>query len=257
MPGGNNYSTYYIKFEGETIIDGFAYKSIWRCDEEDQLNWNFYGYIREDNDHRVYLKPPDYDEGLIYDFGVSIGDTLQARNIYLNNDILNFIVTHIDSVQLGDGFKKRISLYEYINQKDEFWIEGLGSYFGILNSCNNAYGGACGGYEALCFEDNGVIVYQNPGYSDCYYAVNVGMDLNYTYSLRIYPNPAKEFVNIEVGENSDVEIEIFDLIGRKFFNKIYLDNKILLNLQMMDKGTYVMKVKSYDFSYPSVKLIVD
>ncbi len=104
------------------------------------MKWGYYGFIREDENQRVYLKPPGYFEGMIYDFSVSVGDTIKALNIYLNSDTLNFVVTQVDSVLLLIDYRKRIKLYEYINQKEEVWVEGLGSYFGILNSCNDSYG---------------------------------------------------------------------------------------------------------------------
>jgi hypothetical protein len=69
LPNGNNYSTYYIKFEEDTLIDGLSYKRMWHCNEESQLNWMLYGFIREDENKRIYIRPPGYIEGMIYDFG--------------------------------------------------------------------------------------------------------------------------------------------------------------------------------------------
>jgi hypothetical protein len=71
LPGGNSYSTYYIKFYGDTLIEGLLYQKMWRSDDQNQENWDFYGSIREDDGSRIYLRPPGYIEGLIYDFGVS------------------------------------------------------------------------------------------------------------------------------------------------------------------------------------------
>lgn len=257
LPNGTSYSTYFIKFESDTVIEGFNYQKVKRCNEEDQLTWDDYGFIREDAEHRVFLRPPDYYEGLIYDFGVETGDTLEARNIYLNNDTLHFVVVNVDSVLLLDGYKKRVILYEYLNEKEEVWIEGLGSYFGILNSCNNSYGSACGVYEALCYENNGVMIYENPAYTTCYYTVLVGSGLTFDESIKIYPNPANGFVTVEVPYGNIGEIEIFDLNGKKILNKMFSGKKVSLNLQQMDKGMYTVKLNDFIFSYPPYKLIVD
>jgi len=257
MPNGNNYSTYFIKFEGDTIIDSYVYKKIWRCDEESQINWGFYGFIREDENKRVFLKPPDYYEGMIYDFSVSVGDTIEARNVYLNNDTLHFVVTQIDSVLLLTDYRKRIKLFEYINQKEEIWVEGLGSYFGILNSCNDSYGGACGGYEALCYEETGTIVYQHPSYSTCYYAAPVGTNEINASEIMVYPNPAKDFVSIDFYDDSKREIELFDLTGKKILKKVTTNRNFILYLQEVDNGIYLINVFDGKNYYPPYKLIVD
>ena len=114
MPWGNNYSTYFIKFSEDTVIDQFTYKKAWISEDEFHSNWNFYGFIREDEEHQVFLKPPGYAEGKVYDFDVEVGDTITARNIYLNADTLHFVVTQVDSVLMLDRYRKRITLFEYV-----------------------------------------------------------------------------------------------------------------------------------------------
>ena len=257
MPNGNNYSTYFIKFEGDTVIDNLVYKKIWRCDEESQINWGFYGFIREDENQRVYLKPPGYFEGMIYDFSVSVGDTIEARNVYLNNDTLHFVVTQVDSVLLLTDYRKRIKLFEYINQKEEIWVEGLGSYFGILNSCNDSYGAVCGGYESLCYEETGTLVYQNPAYSTCYFAATVGNNELISEKFQVYPNPAKDFVSIDFTDIGRREIEIFDITGKKILKKTTTNRNFILYLQEVDNGIYFIKVFDDKNYYPPYKLIVD
>ncbi len=256
MPNGNNYSTYYIRFAEDTIIDGLLYKRMWHCNEESQINWNLYGFIREDEDKKVYVRPPDYIEGLVYDFGCNVGDTIETWNIYLNNDTLHFVVTDIDSVLLLDGYRKRISLLEINNLLEEVWVEGLGSYYGILNSGNNAYGGVCGSYEALCFESEGDLIYQNPDFSTCYYDVSVNTEDLAAEKIRIYPNPVKDYVSLDFSEEGNREIELFDLTGKIFIKKFASGNKVLLNLQELEMGIYFIKVVS-DNSIPTFKIIVD
>lgn len=257
MPTGNNYSTYHLKFEGDTLIDGYEYKSIWRCDEENQLDWNFYGFIRENDEHQVFLKPPDYIEGLIYDFEVELGDTVVANNVYLNSDTLHFIVSEIDSVLLLDGYHKRIILWEYINEKEEVWVEGLGSLYGILNSCNGSYGGVCGSYEALCYESDEFLVYQHHDYTTCHYNVTVNINTRSYEEMSVYPNPAKDFTILEFSDERERLIEIFDLSGKKIAKNLLFDKIFYLNLHLVDKGIYIIKVKDDVNSYLPIKLIVD
>lgn len=219
LPQGTSYTSYFIRFTEDTLIEGLNYKKIERCNDDLLVSWDEYGFIREDSENRVFLRNPVDEEGLIYNFGVDIGDSLQAKNIYLNNDLLYFVVVNVDSVLLLNDYKKRIILYEYLNQKEEVWIEGVGSYFGILNSCNNAYGSACGSFEALCFENNGTLIYQNPAYSECYYSATVDSGISFEQDIKIYPNPAQHYVTVEFPIEVSSEIEIFNLEGKKIFKK--------------------------------------
>ncbi|MCF8369066.1 MAG: T9SS type A sorting domain-containing protein [Bacteroidales bacterium] len=262
MPGGNNYSTYHIKFSGDTLIEDLSYTQILRCDEEGQTAWELYGFIREDSDGRVFLRPADYMEGLIYDFGVEVGDSVRAKNIYLNSDTLHYIVTNIDYVELAGEYKKRISLYEYINEKEEIWIEGLGSYFGILNSCNNSYGGLCGNYEALCFEENGILIYQHPDYSVCHFEATVGTgEQAYNQSeVSVYPNPAKDFLHIDFSEdiniNNGVSIKLLKINGEKILQKNLANSKNVVYLHSVDAGIYLLKIDNIGVKTP-IKIIFD
>ena len=262
MPNGNNYSTYHVKFEGDTMIDGFDYKRMWRSDTEDHLEWNFYGFIRENEDHEVFVRPPDYIEGKIYDFGVEVGDSVVAKNIYLNSDTLHFVVTDIDYVEMLDGLlHKQITLFEYINQQEEIWIEGLGSLYGILNSCNNAYGSMCGSYKALCYEESDILVYHDPEYSTCHFESLVSVQNQMVKSFNIYPNPAHDFINIDFEENiSSVfpyTIELFNLKGQKVFEKLVWNDKNILYLQKVNKEIHIINIRNSIRKYPSTMLVID
>lgn len=258
VPGGNNYTTYFVKFEGDTIIDNHTYKYIWRTNDESLIDWIPYGFIRENEEHQVFLKPPDYYEGLIYDFGVNVGDTVQALNIYLNsNDTLNFVVLQVDSILLLDRYRKRVSLYEYTNEKEEVWIEGLGSYFGILNSCNDSYGAICGGYDALCYKESGELVYQNAIYGTCYYTITVGLNPLKDVDFKVYPNPANDFVAIDFPFDGERRVEICNFSGKKVLNNLFFEKNILLNLQEVGNGIYFINVFDDENYYLPYKLIVD
>lgn len=262
LPIGNNYSTYHIKFEGDSVVNGVSYHKTLRCNDENQLNWFFYGLIREDDQNRVYYMPIGYPEGLIYSYGVSLNDTLQAVNSYLNAlDTLNFVVTGIDSILMLDGFRKRITLNEYINNKEEVWIEGVGSFYGILNSCNNAYGGVCGGYESLCYQENNVLVYQQPSYSTCHYSALVNIDEVISNNVHLFPNPASGQINIVINKVSlleeNLKVELFSLDGKKIMEKDLQKFKNILYLSEVNQGAYIFKITGSQFDFPVYKIIVD
>lgn len=264
LPNGNLYSSHHIKFEGDSLFENNAYKKVYRCNDEAQLDWFYYGLIREDELQQVFFKPPGYPAGMIYNFGVSVNDSIEAVNTYLNAyDTLHFVVTAIDSIEMLDGFKKQITLHEYMNNKEEIWIEGLGSYYGVLNSCNNAYGGVCGGYEALCYEEAGNLIYQNSLYQTCHYAALVGINEIGLEDLQVYPNPASEIIYIDI--NSDIRtnpnliFELFSLDGKKIVEKKLVKNKNAVYLPAVNKGLYIIKLEQRDSGYnlPLIKILVD
>jgi len=76
-------------------------------------------------------------------------------------------------------------------------------------------------------------------------------DDNYSSTLKISPNPANNYVNIEFGMNGmlNTEIEIIDMSGKKVFtsklsNLTNSDNKIYINTQNFVNGVYFVRINS-------------
>jgi len=80
-------------------------------------------------------------------------------------------------------------------------------------------------------------------------------------SLNVYPNPAINNVNIEVeaNDNSNATVNIYDLNGRLMVSKEeFLTkglNNLLLDVSMLNNGTYLIKTVSEGTTY-SNKLII-
>jgi len=261
LPNGTTYSTYHIKFEGDTIIEDQAYKIIWRCDDELLLTWNFYGAIREDGQQQVFLRPPYNLEGKIYDFGCSVGDTIQTTNHFLSPDPLNFVVTNIDSVLLFDRFRKRITVFEHELSAEEIWIEGLGCPYGILSSSNFGYGASCGISEALCFEEAGLLVYQHPDYNVCHYDALVNTTGLKDVGIQIYPNPASRKLVVDVGsykgKNHSNTLHIYSMDGKLIYEDTFSNPRQEIDLHDFQRGIYIARLISGQTVYPPVKLIIE
>lgn len=67
----------------------------------------------------------------------------------------------------------------------------------------------------------------------------LGLSDNTKEFLKIYPNPAKEVVYIE--NFSNIEYEIFDIIGKSISKGISNENQI--NVNSLTKGIYILKLK--------------
>jgi hypothetical protein len=104
---GNTYTSHYLKLGQDTVIEGYTYSSLRYSQDETQVEWLDYGgYIRETDDGKVYFRRDGLPEGLIYDFGVSLGDTVVVLNQELIPEPLHFVVTTVDSLLLDDGWHR-------------------------------------------------------------------------------------------------------------------------------------------------------
>lgn len=179
-PDANSFVTFYNKFKGDTMINGLMYKKVWLAEDEFYQDWYHNGsFIREEN-NKVYLLESTGKEGLIYDFGLEEGDSVVLENPLAPDGLLLYVTT-IDSVETFDGFRKRWKLIKDEFSTPEYWIEGVGSNSGVLNSGTGVFGALCGTYTLLCEKENDITIYQNPEYGTCFYvllAVSDGPEFN-------------------------------------------------------------------------------
>ena len=168
LPDYTTYTTTFFKFDEDTIIEGKLYQKVFISEDEYQEEWYFYGsFIREEN-KKVYLREYYGEEGLIYDFNLHLGDMVEVNNPRAISEV-SLVLTEIDSVETSDGYRERWKLTNVEFMISEYWIEGIGSMNGVLNSSTEVFGGLCGTYILLCEEESGNTIYLNPEYEFCYY----------------------------------------------------------------------------------------
>lgn len=173
---GSTYSTNYLRFDKDTIINDTSYKKVWISEDENYEQWNFYGaYIREEN-RRIYYRQMFGEEGLIYDFNLEVGDSVLVDNPRAVGEIYLFLA-EIDSIETEYGYQERWRLVSNEYPDNEYWIRGIGSETGILNSSTGIFGGLCGLYTLLCEKENDQMVYLNPEYESCYLYTTGSMEL--------------------------------------------------------------------------------
>lgn len=69
-----------------------------------------------------------------------------------------------------------------------------------------------------------------------------------TTSIRCYPNPASNLINIETNFNTPLQIQVFDITGRILIDKIFNENHFQLNISDLTPSIYLLKVKSENFT---------
>jgi hypothetical protein len=68
------------------------------------------------------------------------------------------------------------------------------------------------------------------------------------YNFNIYPNPAKDEINIEILSNnmSSFKAEILDINGKSIISSDFFSNSTNINISTLTKGIYLLTLKSDD-----------
>ncbi|OQX98021.1 MAG: hypothetical protein B6I24_06595 [Bacteroidetes bacterium 4572_128] len=74
-------------------------------------------------------------------------------------------------------------------------------------------------------------------------------NINLENKLLIYPNPTKNKFYLKTDKMQEMNIEIFDIFGKKIFYKNYFDKDVSIDLCQEKKGIYFMKIKTENKSF--------
>jgi hypothetical protein len=192
---GGNTVTFTYAINGDTLINQINYKVLYRSDEEYPVNWTKHGYIREDEDHKVYYIPYHSaianldDPKMVYNFSADIGDTLLITSFAYNYpNELEVIISDIDTVLVNDNYRKRI-FYQCEYFPDNFWIEGIGSNNGLIEPGFYCYI-ICPIIELLCVKEGETVIYKNQYAAECYVVGENEKPASEDLFV-LYPNPTK------------------------------------------------------------------
>ncbi|MDT8411292.1 MAG: T9SS type A sorting domain-containing protein [Vicingaceae bacterium] len=278
-PISSPYCFRYSNFiNGDTIINGNTYSKIYSSDvlASDTLNALFVGAVREDTNKRVYLFADSIalyninnqnpsglcnddilnKEVLLYDFSVSVGDTV----FYQYVDSSRIYITSIDSVLVQSQYLKRYNYYfissgincpSYKNGlfTGFYYIEKIGHHSGIfepyLYYLNDDWN------NLLCFEDTEIAY---PDSLACYNAVGINDATIKENSVKIYPNPNNGIFNIESPSVTDeVLVTIYNTSGQQI-ESLSIKGKGSIDISKQSNGIYFVKaVKNSDIT--TLKLI--
>ena len=263
MIGIDFYHTYWTFLSEDTVINGNTYKKVLTSDSMFYFQRHI-GFIREDSSMKVYFMNLDFEEGLIYDFDVNKGDTIEINNtnIYWNtnhtettlivdsvyySNIIDYYQTP-NNIFFLDSIARKIIVVRNVNIgfDKEIWIEEIGSIAGILESgnyTNNYYEGNM----LICNFQGNNHIYFNPYYSyDCYYT-QLNINKYRDSSIFIYPNPIDQNDYLTItAENEIISIQVFDLKGFRLENQVNYkyQNKVVLNFSNFSAGVYILQVKT-------------
>ena len=255
--------TFTYKFEGDTIISDKNYNILYRSDEEYPTNWMKWGYIREEEDKKIFYSPYNYidtifqEPALVYDFNVKINDTITITSFAFNYPVdVEIVITLIDSILINDTYRTR-TFYKCAYSDDNFWIEGIGSDNGLTGIGLNCYDG-CIGMSLLCVKNIDELLYMNDYYNDCY-IVGIKENAISKQQFLVYPNPAKEeiFITTTAGEIKEFTFILYNLESEVVLQEKVLNfNQTKVKLENLKAGIYLYRITENEQMLQNGKIII-
>ncbi|MDR2084882.1 MAG: T9SS type A sorting domain-containing protein [Bacteroidales bacterium] len=230
-----DYYTVYYKIYGDTIANDIYYKKIYRTARENAIfpdDWVIDFYIREnDNKQILYKRSLSGWERMLYDFSLEVGDIL-PEEIYEGGDI---IIESITYELMENGEERKVFWLSDYCHVPEFWIEGVGSSFGLEKTLGGFITG--GSYKLLCHWQNETLLYHNSSYETCFESSL--LIENYS-KFNIYPNPVKDILHIQNTDNSDINcISLININGQVI--EQYQPKTTQINISNIKEGIYFIR----------------
>lgn len=204
--------------------------------------------IREEN-KRVYYKPINDSEYVIFDFNIGIGDTIPPK--YPHPAL---IVNKIDSIKLNDGiYRKRYISNTIENYKLEI-IEGVGGlnlidYIIPQNHYRTDYS-----KSLICMTIKDEVIYSKIDNFECK-LITKSIDLN-NQSIHLSSNVLYDQILLNF-DSKQIKVNIYDLLGRKVNNLLATNAPLIISKENMSKGIYFLHCEDENRSHKVFKIIVE
>lgn len=253
--GGCMTDTYYCS--SDTTISNLDYKIL---DGYHYISGNF--LIREDSSNQsVYIgiiSGTKLNEYLVYDFNLSIGDSIKVYNPIspIPEDIGFVTLDSVKSEVLLDGLTHRfLYLSNYDKSYLPVWAEGIGSLSLINSPCATPNINGLG--HLSCYSKDDELVYSNlDSIQNCDFHIELSVNKNNSDKTIVYPNPVDDQLNI-LGVKNIEAIYIFNLNGEMVYEKPGQNEKILtLDVSALDAGVYIVQISALNQSNLYRRIII-
>ena len=205
---------------GDTLINSAIYHQIYRevalpyfCGPFYPNGAGYMGGIRQDTIIKKiwYLPFDSTSEKLLYDFSLTVGDTLPKFICDLYG-YQNTTISSIDSILIGTNYQKKF------NYSGGQIVEGLGNLAGLFEMSHIDLTP-----QLLCFIQDSIELYKLNTFINCDLVTNIVSNKNEMFSIELFPNPFHSYANLKSNN--------------------YYSNSILVIYNQM--GTVVKKIPIY------------
>lgn len=294
---------------GDTVIEGTTYMKVYRQENTQPFDFNmeeaqFFAAIRNDlTNRKVYGYLPagsavqsyygssdqmtEGQEVLLYDFGLSIGDTVIFYRLSRYGFAKECRATRVESVSVMVGWSNYSGIYETYSVADStiflsngtglsqiflreesfpfecVWTEAIGGLYGF-NDGEQSLSPEYGRRALLCFTDSIGNYFQTSfdfdnDPDDCFSNGFGGSILEYgKKQIVVSPNPVTDILNVSFDNvlKTITSIELFTMNGTPLRQQLITEgmSNIELYLGNLPSGIYLLKIKSID-GINTVKII--
>lgn len=190
---------------------------------------------------------------VLYDFGLQAGDTLTIQdttkfrgfyNIEGGTDIALFQVVVDSNVIKSFGNYSLTHLYTSPTANSSYFfngpiIEHIGNTHSFLGEPSMMTPGGYPGHWR-CYKDSLIDLTHN----NCEYIANVGINESSINNVSIYPNPTTDIVTIDLADNNNSELFIYQLDGTFIRKQTLLSNNTVISISDLNVGVYLFEVQN-------------
>jgi len=217
-PNGSGYTeeNYTITFRGDTLINGISYFKTWKTGIATVHSGGYSNMypidkswwpIREEDQRFFLFDTVHNQEKLMYDFNLTIGDTLNLPE-YCDGHVISWA----DTVYIGTIPRLRY----HLNGTNDIVqiIEGIGTSFGLFWSPCNSFVPS----ELQCYSQDGAYLQLIPNVDCSAFVVDTKDIANDLFTIS--PNPCHDQIEIRLptGFSKPLTIMVFDLLGNIVYN---------------------------------------
>ena len=236
-------------------------------------NSTYFGATRTNSDNQVFLKVPELPETILYDYSKEVGDTIwynlggaaTLEGLLLWETDHYKVITAVDSVLLLDN-KYHTRWFLQGPLMSDTWIENVGSveWFGLFNPLISDITTNGNSFSFACFKQNEIPLYiDNPDCDKCFCYLLTKLEEISAYDFSkiiIYPNPAKDEINLVFDDNSNTihEINIFNSSGQLVHGISYgINETARIDIKDWPKGIYFLTINDKFGMISNEKFVIE
>ncbi len=254
-----------ITSETDTVINGSHFKKLVKSrhvyDYVEEMESEYvigYDYVLQRDDSVMVFRNGHVYK--LFDFGAEIGDSWEIPQTYPacpdsvgsvvvvgkgEEDVFGLNLRYIDindapGSSWGYGFHGHVPCRVYER------VGPVNSYLFPEQLCSIDF---CEGGMLRCYHDGEVMA--QIGNVDCDYVYLSLTEQSDNCTIRVFPNPARDYVQITLPafEDSSIIIDVFDALGRRFEKMDVVEETYYLDISRYPTGLYSLLARSNSNTY--------
>jgi len=247
LPGGTSFvETKQFATVGDTTINGLLYNRLYEDTTYNDVTYDhshakLIAFLRYDSTtQRAFARDLQGLDTLIMDFSLNVGDTLRCIPTYGE-------VSGIDSIHTHYGFKKRFRVDPGLALQHMQYAEGIGYLYGegIMAGWRYYNVGIHKDFNLVCMKQGDHVIYsQTAQPCPLGFEPNPGVSVKESseVQLKLYPNPAANFITAEFNVNGLYDLALYSPTGKllqKFMALSTTEQQI--DLSGLKPGIYLLQ----------------